>query len=173
MEFSFYGRILRRWLWLIALGTLLALAVGVAVEYQSRIAASSSYQAKSTLTINCVSPGCAYVAGVSVSGVENGLISHVNDPAATQISPRVPGPTFSSLTAFIDPSTGTLTVEAIAPTRLDAMTAANLASRYLAAMQNARVRQASAAAIANYRGLANHAKSMWLRYVRLLARTPS
>jgi len=173
MELSTYLRILTRWLWLVVAGTMLAAAIGVGVEYRSRVIASSpTFQATASVFINSATPGGTYIAGISIADVENNLMPHVKDPGATQISPRVPGPPFSSLTANINPTTGDIDVQAVAPTSADARLAANRAAHYLANLEIADVKAEAKYAIRNYQHLAKIAKAGWLRNIRLRFHTP-
>ena len=174
MELSLYGRVLSRWWLLVVSGTILALAIGIVVEYKSQIVSGSSFQATSTVQVNCTVPCGTYIPGSSIANADSSLLPRVHDPQATQ------GPSIRSVAANcdsverpIDPTTEWIDVLATAETPGDAKLCANRAGRYLAAIQNGKVGTQASLAAKTYRPLEQQAKLTWLYFVRTLQLTPA
>ena len=172
MELSDYRHILRRWWLLIAAGTIVGLAVGAAIEYHSRTASATRYQAAADVTINyAVLP---YQPNMSLSAAANALITHINDPGVLQVNPRLPAPSgVVSLTASVDPSNDQIVVQAIATSRATAILAANRGARYLVGLENTKVTTAAGSVIRSDKKLVAHDRGQYFyfssRYARLNA----
>ena len=172
MELSFYARILKRWFLLIAAGTLLAIALGLVFEYKSKIVSGgTSYRGTANTVILSATPPGTYVPGVSISTAANELVGHIHDPGATQVNARISA-SASSLSAFINPTTGAVEVQATASSPSAAREAANVAARYLAHLEDGAVKSEAAPDIKYWRKQALTARKNWLRLVRKLSHTP-
>src|SRR5579872_3919995 len=120
MELSQYWGIVTRWFWLILAGTLIAIAIGAAVEFKSKLGGSAtSYQAQATVDIKCTSPCGTYLPGVNVSSAYNQILPHAQDPQATEIG-RLPL-ACTSVSAFMDPVTQLADVQTVASTKRSAI----------------------------------------------------
>lgn len=168
MELSDYGRIIKRWFPLIAAGTLLALALGLAIEYKSRAAASSTtYQSSARVQINYTS--LSYIGGMSFSQQESALAARIHDPGVLVLNPRVgPPPGVKSLTAFVQ-TNGNVVVQAAATTGSVARLAANRGAQYLVRAYDNKVRNGAKITVRQLRQQVNRDRAKWLRFATRLA----
>lgn len=160
MELTDYWRILRKWSLLITIGTLLALAIGVALDFEGRVAGSSAYQASATVQVNYAAP--AYIQGISLSDEASALSERVHDPGALGINPRVTLSGVDSISAAVDPTAPQIVVTGVATSASIAQTAANRVAHYLAGLEDAKVASESKSLRAKFSDLVARDRHNWL-----------
>lgn len=164
MELTDYWRIIRRWKLLIVGGTVLALAIGLALHYENRFVRSTDYRATATVLIHYASP--TYNPAVSLTDEAGALSSHAHDSAALGSSPRGSLPGVKGISAFVDPNAPEVHVVATATTRGVALTAANRVGAYLAHFEDSIVTKGAKGSKAGFARRVKYDKHQWLSHLR-------